>query len=179
MVETFLDLLGEGVVQPTALQVSERCGVSMSSIFRLFEDVEALHAAAINAQIDRVAHLIVDLDASAPFERRLHSLVESRARLFEAISPVRRMAVRLATTSAAIRADLDLSDEFFRAQLAELFAVELSVLSPARRRDVLDTIDAMTSWETWERVRGRQGVSARRARQLVGDMARAALGEAR
>jgi len=151
----------------------------MSSIFRLFEDVDALHTAANAAQIDRMAHLIVDLDASRPFEQRLRSLVESHSRVFEAVSPVRRMAVRLATTSAPIRDSLDAADEFFRVQLAELFAVELSALSASRRRDVLDTLDAATSWETWERLRVRQGVSAQRARRIVGNVVRAALAETR
>lgn len=174
VVEAFLDLLNEGVVQPTALEASERSGVSMSSIFRLFDDVEAMHAAAVKTQVDRMAHLIVDLDDSAPFERRVRSLVESRARLFEAISPVRRMAVRLARTSDPIRSDLELSDEFFRAQIAELFATELAAMRPSRRRDVLDTLDAATCWETWERLRGPQAVSDRRARRIVGNLVRAA-----
>jgi AcrR family transcriptional regulator len=175
VVETFLDLLDEGVVQPTAQQVSDRCGVSMRSIFRLFDDVEALHSAAIATQIHRVSPLLVSLDAAGPLERRVRSLVDSRAHLFEAISPVRRMAVRLATTSRPIRADLDLANDFFRSQVAELFDVELVSLSRARRAEVLDTLDALASWESWERLRRVQGVPERRARRIVAGMVRAVL----
>lgn len=176
--ETFLDLLNEGEPQPTAQQVSDRCGVSMRSIFRLFDDVEAMHSAAISTQIDRVAHLIVPLDPGGPVERRIKALVDSRAKLFEAISPVRRMSVRLAPTSRPIRADLDLANEFFHAQLVELFDAELDGVPPARRRDITDALDAVTSWETWERLRNIQGVPERRARRIVTDLVRQTLSEA-
>lgn len=167
VVETFLDLLGEGEPQPTAQQVSDRAGVSMRSIFRLFEDVEALHSAAIATQIDRVSDLVMDLDRDGPLDRRVKALVDSRAKLFDAISPVRRMAVRLAPTSRPIRADLQLANEFFRVQVAEVFDRELSVLPASRRSEVLEAIDVVTSWETWERLRGTQGVPERRARRVV------------
>ena len=45
-VDALLDLLDEGVVRPTAQQVAERSGVSLRSIFRIFDDVESLNAAA-------------------------------------------------------------------------------------------------------------------------------------
>lgn len=170
VVETFLDLLGEGEPQPTAQQVSDRAGVSMRSIFRLFDDVEALHSAAIATQIERVADLIVATDHDGPLDRRAKALVDSRAKLFDAISPVRRMAVRLEPTSRPIRADLRRANEFFRAQVAELFGRELAPLSAARRTDALDALDVVTSWEAWERLRSIQGVPERRARRIVADL---------
>ncbi len=175
VVGTFLDLLVEGEPQPTALQVSERCGVSMRSIFRLFDDVEAMHAAAVVTQIDRVAHLVVALEPTGSLDRRIKVVVDGRARLFEAISPIRRMAVRLAPTSRPIRADLDVANEFFRDQLAEMFALELADLSPERRATMLDTLDLATSWETWERLRSIQDASERRARRIVSDLVRQTL----
>lgn len=170
VVEAFLDLLGEGESQPTAQQVSDRSGVSMRSIFRLFDDVEALHGAAIATQIDRVADLIVAIGPDGPLGGRVKAVVDSRAKLFEAIAPVRRMAVRLAPTSPPIRADLELANEFFRAQVAEVFVHELSVLAVVGRSDVLDALDLATSWETWERLRGTQGIPERRARRIVADL---------
>jgi len=165
--ETFLDLLTEGVAHPTAKQVSDRSGVSMSSIFRLFDDVDAMHSAAIAIQLERVAPIIVDPDPSGPVERRVRSLVETRAKLLEAITPVRRMGVRLAVTSEPIRFDLAVANEFFRTQLEQLFAPELSALPPATRLDRLDKLDAVTSWDMWERLRNAQGVPEKRACRLV------------
>ncbi len=175
VVEAFLDLVAEGEPQPTAQQVSDRSGVSMRSIFRLFEDVEALHTAAIATQIDRVAPLLVPLDDAGSVEHRVKMLVDSRATLFEVISPVRRMAIRLAPTSDPIRDDLALADGFFRAQIAEVFDPELSMMTAASRRDALEMLDVLTSWETWERLRSVQRTSERSARRIVVAMVRAVL----
>lgn len=175
VVESFLDLLEEGEPQPTAQQVSDRSGVSMRSIFRLFDDVEALHTAAIATQIERVVPLLVTLDGRGSLERRVRSVVDSRARLFEAISPVRRMAVRLAPTSRPIRTDLGLANEFLRAQIAAAFETELSAMAAGRRRDTLEMLDTVTSWETWERLRTVQRLPQEKARKLVAAMVRGIL----
>ncbi len=167
VVDVFLDLLGEGEAQPTAQQVADRSGVSMRSIFRLFEDVDALHSAAVAAQIDRVAHLFVPAPGEGPQAQRIHAMVDSRAQLFEAIAPVRRFALRLAPTSPPIRDHLDRANKLLRSQLAALFDAELSRLPPSRRSDVLDALDLVTSFEAWDRLRVVQEQSQRAARRIV------------
>lgn len=167
VVEAFLDLLGEGELQPTAQQVADRSGVSMRSIFRLFEDVDALHLAAIAAQLDRVAHLIMPPRSEGPLAQRIRALVNRRAELFEAIAPVRRFAVRLAPTSPPIRADQERANDYLRAQVAELFDAELGDLPVARRSDVLDALDVMTSFEVWDRMRVGQKLTTRAVRRIV------------
>ena len=62
-VTALLDLLDEGVIRPTAQQVAERSGVSLRSIFRIFDDVESLNAAACARQVTRVRHLFIDVPA--------------------------------------------------------------------------------------------------------------------
>lgn len=175
VVEAFLDLVDAGEAQPTAQQVSDRSGASMRSIFRLFEDVEAMHTAAIAAQLERVAHLIVPPPSKGPAKQRVKAIVDGRSKLFEAISPVRRLAVRLAPASVLIGADLDLANAYFRDQLGELFAPELRALTPSRRANLHDGLDVATSWETWERLRQTQGLSERRARQVVTEVLEALL----
>ena len=167
VVETFLDLLNEGEPQPTAQQVATRSGVSMRSIFRLFDDVEAMHTAAIATQISRVRHLLVELPCEGPLDDRIAALVDSRAEIFEAISPVRRMAVRLAPTSRPIRTDLDRANAYFRTQVEQVFGPELSADPTRRWRDRIDALDVVTSWETWERLRTAQDRSVRDATRIV------------
>jgi AcrR family transcriptional regulator len=163
IVDTFLDLLAEGEAQPTVQLVSDRSGVSMSTVWRLFEDVEALHVVAIATQIERMSPLIVDVDATGTVGERVKRLVDSRARLFEAITPIRRFAVRLAHSSEPIRADLTFANGFFRAQVAEVFDAELAGAGP----EALEVADALTSWEGWDRFRAGQGLSVRRTKAAV------------
>jgi hypothetical protein len=135
----------------------------MSTVWRLFQDVEALHGVAIATQIERVTPLIVDVDPTGPVEDRVKRLVDTRAKLYEAITPIRRFAVRLSASSEPIRADLRLANGFLRAQVSEVFAAELA----ARGSDTLEGADAVTSWEAWDRFRSGQGLSVRRAKAAV------------
>ncbi len=167
VVESFLDLVQAGELRPTAQQVSDRSGVSMRSIFRLFEDVDALHAAAIVAHVERVAHLFEAPDATGSVGSRTDALVEQRTRLYEAIAPVRRMAIRLAARSRPITAELARADLILRGHLAPLFAAELAAMRPDRKGAVIEALDALTSWETWDRLRTAQTLGADEAAGVV------------
>src|SRR6187402_144896 len=101
-VDALLDLLNEGVVRPTAQQVAERSGVSLRSIFRIFDDVESLNAAACARQVTRVRHLFVDVPAEGDLDSRIDQVVAINGRLYESIAPVRRAALRAAPESPAV-----------------------------------------------------------------------------
>jgi len=162
--DAVLDLLNEGVVQPTAQEVSDRSGVSMRSIFRLFQDVEALHAAAIERQFARVSPLLGTLPTEGPVAERIEALADDRARFFDAVAPVRRLAVRRAQQSPLIEGELARSARYFRDQLAAVFAAELAGAADPL---LLDALDAATSWEAWDRLRRAQQLTTAEARRLM------------
>jgi AcrR family transcriptional regulator len=164
VVDAILDLLNEGIAQPTAQQVAARSGVSIRSIFRIFQDVDALHATAVTRQLARIEPLLVALPTTGPMAERIRALVDNRAVVFDTVSPVRRLAVRLAPTSPVIAGELARASRFFRKQVATVFAPELGGKRSSER---LEAIDAVTSWETWERLRRGQGRSTAQAKQIV------------
>jgi AcrR family transcriptional regulator len=163
VVDAILDLLVEGNEQPTAALVAERSGVSMRSIFRLFDDMASLHRAAIARQAERVASMLTPLPDEGPAAARLAALVRNRAEVFEAISPVRRLAVRLASGSAPVAGELVRSAAVFRDQVEGLFRTELA----GADRTLLDALDLATSWESWERLRATQGLDVDEAAAVV------------
>jgi len=164
VVEAILGLLDEGVAQPTAQDVAIRSGVSMRSIFRLFDDMGALHRSAIERQTQRLAPLLVELPTDGPLADRVAAVVANRAEVFESVSPVRRLANRLAPSSPPISGELARLGRHLRSQLIATFAPELR-----RGADVLllDALDAATSWDTWERLRVDQQLSPVEARRTV------------
>jgi AcrR family transcriptional regulator len=171
-VDAILDLLNEGVVQPTAQDVATRSGVSMRSIFRLFQDMEALNAAAIERQLSRVGPLLAPVPATGPVAERVAALAADRARFYEAIAPVRRLAVRRAAQSPALEAGLARASRHFRNQVATVFAAELAAAATgpsnsAPSGDLLDALDAAASWEAWDRLRSAQHLSIAAARRVV------------
>src|SRR3990170_316695 len=101
-VDALLDLLNEGIARPTAQQVAERSGVSLRSIFRIFDDVQSLHTAASDRQMSRVRHLFVDINATGTLEERVRTTVATTSRLYESVGPIRRAALRAAPESATL-----------------------------------------------------------------------------
>jgi AcrR family transcriptional regulator len=170
-VEAFIDLLNEGVLQPTTQQVSERSGVSPSTIFRLFEDLEGMYSEAFSVQTERVAHLLESIPGTGPLEDRIGRLVRTRSRLYEEVAPVRRFRARSVASYAGAWARRSEDKAYFRDEVAAVFAEELAAAPPR----TLESLDAVTSWEMWERLRGAQGLSVARSREAVEDMVRSLL----
>jgi AcrR family transcriptional regulator len=160
-VDALLDLLGEGVIRPTAQQVAERSGISLRSIFRIFEDVETLHAVAAARQLERIAPLFVDVGVDGDRDERIDAVVSTHVRIYEFIAPVRRAAVRAAPESAPLRDHLEWSRRWFRAEIERAFAPEKP------DKTTLAALEAALSWEAWDQLRSAQSLSAARARAAV------------
>lgn len=155
---------------PSATEVARRAQVSERTVFRHFADLDSLFLAAAAMQRPTLmAHLSPRPD-QPELERRLAAIVRLRSRLYEEIAPVRRVAMRLASRHDVLATSIEEVHQASRAQLAETFQPELRQVSGARRRDLLDELDLVTSWETWEVLRQRQGCSVDRARKIVSDM---------
>ena len=174
VVEAILDLLSEGTTPPTAKAVAERSGVSLRTVFRLFDDVETLNAAALARQSERVAPLLVDPLTDGPLADRVADLVERRAEYYEAIAGTRRHALRLAPTSPTIAKGLAQSRRFLRRQVERVFAAELDQAG-ADRGEILDALAAASSWETWELLRTGHDLSRPAATRVVARLIHGAL----
>lgn len=155
-VDALLDLLNEGVARPTAQQVAERSGVSLRSIFRIFDDVQNLHMAASERQMSRVRHLFVDIVASGTLEERVQATVATTTRLYEQVAPIRRAALRAAPESATLQLQLSRARGWLRTEVERVFAPELERLADP---DLTAAVEAVLSFETWDQLRTAQGRS--------------------
>jgi AcrR family transcriptional regulator len=161
VVDALLDLLNEGVARPTAQQVAERSGVSLRSIFRIFDDVETLHAAAASEQLARVRHLFVDVAAVGTVQERVDEIIELNARLYESVAPVRRAARRTAPESPPLREQLGKLRAWMRAEIDRVFAAELQGGPQAAALEVL------FSFEAWDQLRVAQHLDVHEAGAVV------------
>jgi AcrR family transcriptional regulator len=170
-VDALLDLLNEGVIRPTAQQVAERSGVSLRSIFRIFDDVESLNAAACARQVARVRHLFVDVPAEGTLDARIDQVVAINGRLYESIAPVRRAALRAAPESEAVQETLARARGWGRAEVERVFAEELDQAG----RDVVAAVELALSFEAWDQLRSAQGLSSARTASSVTRLLRSLL----
>lgn len=104
--------------------------------------------------------------ATGSLTTRIDALVDHRAALYEAISPVRRAAALSMHRRAIVSSQQSAAATVLRRQLAATFARELAEAAPS----LLDALDLATSWEAWDRLRDRQGLGIGAARAVVADL---------
>jgi TetR/AcrR family transcriptional regulator of autoinduction and epiphytic fitness len=172
-----LHLIDEGDLRPTAPRIAQQAGVSLRSIFQHFSDLEALFAAAAARELERLSALVAPLPIASPLDHRLDAFVAQRARVFEAVTPVRRASLVQEPSSAALRSSRVRLLALARAEVEEVFGAELERRPRADRADLLDALDAASSWQTWEALRAHQNLSPTRARRVMRRMLSALLEE--
>jgi AcrR family transcriptional regulator len=168
--EACLDLVQEGVLQPSADQVAARAGVSRRSIFNHFRDLTALYDAVTEAGMQRCAPLLEEIPRSAPVAVRVARLADGCRRFFEATTPFRRALAAQALAGPERGQALRVVRTLLRQQrdeLAALFEGELAALAPAERAELVEALAAAASPSSWEHLRTSRGLSPQRARGVV------------
>ncbi len=166
VVDAVFALIEEDRATPTVEAIAERAGVSISSVFRYFENLDDLHRQTIEHHFARVAPLFaVPSIGRGGRDDRVARLVDARLDLYEAIAPVARVARARALDAPRIAHSLADARSLLAAQVREHFTPELAVLTPARADDRVAAIDALTSFEAWDllgSVHGRSRTQVRR-----------------
>jgi AcrR family transcriptional regulator len=176
IVDASIALVDEGDLRPTAPRIAERAGVSVRSVFQHFDDLEGLYAAVADRLIERLGHLNLTADPLEALPTRLPDVVHQRSILLEAITPIRRAAAVHAPFSHEVRARLQSGHDLLRNQIERLFATELDARSAAERMILLDALDTVLSWPSWDNLRALNGRSVDEARAVVQAMVAALLG---
>ena len=154
IIEAALSLQEEGVLVPTAQQISDRAGVLIRSFFRHFEDMETLFKAADDQLRDSYEALFIGGDRDGFLEERVNRAVERRSAAFEKLKNIflgtkaqlwryEMLRKNYARNQRGLRKDL----EAWLPELTDLPEVEC------------ESIHAIASFEMWNRLRSEQGLS--------------------
>lgn len=162
-----MSLIAEGILVPTAQQVSERAGVGIRSVFRHFSDMESLFVTADELNRARYQNLFAGGDRDGSLDERIEHAVEQHAVAYEAVGHV-----FLSTKSQLWRYGI-LREQYMRAQRQirrdlEDWLPELRDL-PADRREM---VDMLASFESWNRLRDIQGQNRKASVRLITDLLR-------
>lgn len=165
-----LDLVEEGVLQPSADQVAERSGLSRRSVFYHFSDLPALYDAVVEEGMRRCAPLLKEIPREGSARERVALLAEGRARFLEATTPFRRAMTASALVGPTRRQAVRVARDLLRAQrdeIAGLFDAELETLSPNEHAEVCEALSVAASPATWEYLRFSRGLPVARARAVM------------
>ncbi|WP_028644170.1 TetR/AcrR family transcriptional regulator [Nocardioides sp. URHA0020] len=168
VLDTVHEMFVEGNFSPSVEDVAARSGVSLRSVYRYFEDTEALLHLAIERRIAVVGELYaLDALGEGTQEARVLALVNQRLVLHSKLAPTIRAALLRAPFSPQIAEQVRQRRDVLAGQVAAQFAQETAALSGSRREELLAWIDALCSFDTMEDLRVRRGLSLSRARRVM------------
>ncbi len=161
IVEAMLALVAEGQITPSAEQVAGRASVGLRSVFRHFKDMESLYA-AMTARLARNYEMWLVPYKSSEWRGQLSETTERRLTTYEKLMPFKRAADAHRHESATIQAEHARTLAFMRAKLKSILPEEI-----AGDALTFEAIDLLLSFETWQRLRMDQKLSARKAEAVV------------
>lgn len=168
VLDAVLELFTEDMFMPGANEVAERSGVSPRSVYRYFEDAEALTRAAIDRQLELVEPLFhIPAIGEGPLDERIERFVTCRIRLWDAVGPTARAASFRASTNAVMREQFESTRELLRGQVAQMFAPELDDLDVAHSRAVLGSVDLLCEFAGLDHLRRVRGLTDAQTRDIL------------
>jgi TetR/AcrR family transcriptional regulator of autoinduction and epiphytic fitness len=180
VVTALLELYREGNLGPSADEIAARAGISARSLFRYFDDVEALVRTAIARQQQHLAPLFqLDVPTDLPLAERVERYVAARVSLLEGMGEVGRIARAVAARQPLILAELARIRGALRRQLTGVFAPELDELAADDRRATVAAADVVTSWEAFDLMHNDQGLTRDQAAAAMGATLLRLLGDRR
>ncbi len=162
VIDAIFALVAQGKVPPEVEQVAELSGVSVSSIFRMFDGLDDMRGQAIEEFGVRYAHLfaaVPETDAKRP--ERIQEFVRVRVALYTVAGPLMAMARHRAMDSETMATSAHGQRQLLAEQTQRFFAAEANDLTPANAANLVAMIDASTSPEAFEVLRSTHGRTRR------------------
>lgn len=158
--------MSEGDLQPTAIRVAERAGVSLRTFWSHFNDLESLFAAA-GAKTQEVARdLYRPVPVDQPLMDRVDQFCRQRVRMLEAIAGASRAAQIRIPFSPALQSSRAQHNNRLRSEIEELFAIEIAAAGDDGE-EVVTALMVAATWPAWMGARDDLGLSVQQAAAVM------------
>jgi AcrR family transcriptional regulator len=168
VLDAVIELFSEDNLEPAPEEVARRSGVSPRSVYRYYEDREALLRAAIDRRLEAVRPLLViHRIGEGTFDERVDEFVSARMRLYQEVSATARASRLLARTNPIVREQVELTRTVLREQLEKQFAPELRAFDAPVRRARVAAADVLCQLEALDHLRVHRGLSPAETRRAL------------
>ena len=159
IIEAYVALVRETGQMPTAVQIAERAGYSVRSIFERFPDLTALRVAVTDYAIAeaRADAALRDLDADRL--SRIKSQVEQRGRGCERWLPLWRVLSSGLSEAPDLQQRIGMIRQLIVMRMEMMFRPELSTVSDPVRKKIMLALESLMDFESWARMRELYGLS--------------------
>jgi AcrR family transcriptional regulator len=162
IIEAALSLQDDGVLLPTAQQISDRAGVGIRSFFRHFEDMESLFACGDDHIRDSYEALFLGGDRSGSLEERIDRVAIRYADAYEKLTNKHEATRAQLWRYEILRKNYARNQRGLRKDLEKW----LPELKQTHRLD-REAIHAIASFDMWHRLRYHQGLSKQTAINVI------------
>lgn len=163
IIDAYLALLRENPRVPTSVEIAERAGYSVRSVFERFPDLLSLRIAATDHafSLGNAQAVVRDVDADRP--TRIRSQVRTRAQTCESWLPLWRALNANQGESLELKGRIKFMRQAVMQRLEIMYRPELSTLDDRQRRYILIALEAVTDFESWGRMRENDGMTVEEA----------------
>lgn len=165
IIDAMLALMNEGVLIPTAQQVADKAGVAIRTVFRHFDDMEALYSETDETIRPIYESMFLGVDRTGSLAERVLHAVESHADAYEQQALIHESTTVMLWRSETIRKVYARNQRNLRKDL-DKWLPELKNVSSERR----EAIDAIASFEFLSRLQKHQGLSKKACIKLITNM---------
>jgi AcrR family transcriptional regulator len=162
IIEAMFDLIGEGNMSPSAVDVAERANVGLRTVFRHFEDMDSIYDEMTAELTEAVMPKI-----SAPYEGttwrdRLLESVDRRAELYEIVFPMKVCMSLRRFQSDFLGAQYVRDTSKMRSTLKSILPKQIIA-----DRDLFGAIEVALDFSTWRQLRSDQKRSVESAKASI------------
>lgn len=162
IVETLTTLILEGQISPTAEQVALRANVGLRTVFRHFDNMDALYreiSIDVDAQIKPLLQARLD---GQTWQERVVQSIAVRSEIYDRTAAMHVAAQVHRHESVYLTQNLMESARLQRDLLQRLLPPDV-----AHNKPFLDALDLVLSFESWIRLRREQSLSATEATAVM------------
>ena len=176
IVEAMMELIVGGDLSPSAARVAEEAGIGLRTVFRHFDDMDALYSEITATITEQVMPVVMAPYPDQPWRDNIRELVRRRIRVFETTLPF-RLAANIKRYQSPF-----LMGQYSRVVMIERELIVRLLPAPVRTNRIgVEALCAALSFHTWRTLRHDQSLSAEDAGAVMGQMVEAqmtAIGEA-
>ncbi|MEY4024916.1 MAG: hypothetical protein RL438_429 [Actinomycetota bacterium] len=176
IVNALLGLIENGETEISAALIASKAGLSERSIFRYFDDVNDLYRSVCDLAFSKeIEFALIDNAGMGSLETKIENFVNQRVRIYTMNEKVAPAARSFAFKNPIIKNQLVFGRKLLRAQITKHFAEELSAFDKAEQQVAVATIDALTTFESYDMMRSDQKMSVQTIKSILTESIRKAL----
>lgn len=162
IIEAMFDLISEGHMSPSAVDVAERAKVGLRTVFRHFEDMDSIYDEMTAELTEAVLPKIMAPYEATTWRDRLMECVERRADLYETVFPMRVCMMLRRFQSTFLGEQYERDTKLARSSLKSLLPDDVT-----SNRDLFGAIEVVLDFSTWRHLRQDQNRSVENAKKSI------------